>query len=725
MPRLPCPRHAQCPPREGPPLLTSAGLKQLVRDPKAAGGVRVVDVPEPALLPGSGALLVRTRFSAISPGTERNMAASGWEGAVRSVRERPDLVRRVVAMARREGMRTTWERVRARLGETRALGSSSAGEVLEVSPEAASMFQPGDLVACTGSGHAIHGEIACVPALLCVRVPPGVELAHAAFGTLGAIALHAVRVAAPQLGERFAVIGLGIIGQLIAQVLRAHGARVIAFDIQPARVELALACGAEAAFPGDADEQVARALAFTDGQGVDGVIVAAASPDDAPMTAAARMARHRARVVATGLVPFSLPREVAYEKELELRISRSTGPGRHDPSYELGGADYPLEHVRWTVARNLEAFLALIADSRVTIEPLITRRLPLADAARAFEPDNGSAAATGILLEMPGTGAPERSREMKVRPAGTGSLGIACVGAGKFARGTLLPELARMSSLRMRRVVTATGLSATEVAKEHRFEVAGTDAGEAFADPAVSAVVIATRHDAHASLVAQALRANKHVFVEKPLSLSLEGVDEVEAAARESGAVLLVGFNRRFAPMSVAARAALASRGPVAMAIRVAAPALPKEHWLLDPLSGGGRLLGEGCHFVDLASFLAGDPVITASSAMPIGRDGSFALQLRFADGSAAQLLLTTSADSRLPKERIEAHAGGVTVTIDDYAAGVVEQSGERRRLEGRGKGHAEILAAFVSAARTGVQAVPLDVTLGVSRAVVRAALGS
>lgn len=708
-------------PTSAPPLLSSARLKQLVRDPQAASGVRVVDVPEPALVPG--AVLVRTRFSAISPGTERNMAAAGWEGAVRSVRDRPDLVRRVVAMARREGLRATWERVNARLHETKPLGSSSAGEVLAVSAEAASAFSPGDLVACTGSGFAIHGEIACVPARLCVPLPEGVAPRHAAFGTLGSIALHAVRVARPQLGERFAVIGLGLIGQLVSQVLRAHGARVLALDLVPARAEKALACGAEASLAGDGDEQVARAMAWTGGLGVDGVIVAAQSSNDAPMVAAARMARDRARIVATGLVPFGLPRDIAYAKELELRISRSTGPGRHDPEYELAGADYPLGHVRWTVARNLEAFLHLVARGDVTLEPLVSRVLPLADAASAFE--SGSDA-LGILLEAPAAASiaspAARVAEAAIAPAGQGDLGMAMIGAGKYARGTLLPELKRLPGVRLRRVVAATGLSASEAARAHGIEIASTDSDAAFADGAVKAVVIATRHDSHASLAERALRAGKHAFVEKPLALTHAEIDAIESAARGSGRVLLVGYNRRFAPMATEARAALAGRGPVAIAIRVAAVPLPPDHWVLDPSVGGGRLLAEGCHFLDLASFLTGDVAITGIATHPIARDGSFALQVRFAGGSAAQVLFTTSADARLAKERIEAHAGGLTVTIDDFATGSIDGDGKRQAMQRKGKGQAEILAAFAAAVRSGTQAVPLDVTFRIARAVVEAA---
>lgn len=668
-------------------------MKQLVNDPKE-GGARVVEAPEPQLLPGC--VLVRTAFSAVSPGSERNASLSGLSGALRAVRERPDLLRRALRVARREGVRSAAAQARARLSSMRAPGSSSSGVVLATGDGARGSFHEGDRVACFGTGHAAHAEVACVPADHALRVPDGVALEHAAFGMLGAIALHAAHRARPEAGERMAVIGLGLIGQLTAQLLTSRGTSVAAYDLVPRRADLARSLGAALALAGSPDEQAASALAWSGGAGVDAVLVCAQTSDPAVMLSAARMCRRGARIVAVGLVPFSLPREIAYEKELDLLMSRSAGEAASLP-------------------RRVGEFLALLADGRVRVGPLIESRVPLAASPGAVG-RRGDDAPVGIVIEYasrPGsavTSVPVAPARPSARPA------VAAIGAGLFARGTLLPELSRQGA-RMLRVVTATGPSAIDAARAHGFERAGTDVDEALGDASVDAVVIATRHDTHASLAARALRAGRHVLVEKPLAMTVAELDEVADAARSSGRVLVVGHNRRFAPLSIAARAALRDRGPVHVAIRVAAPELPSEHWLLDPRRGGGRLVGEGGHFVDLASMLSGDPGIARVERDVV--DGGFALQLRFDDGSLAQILYTTRADVRIAKERVEAHAGGVTVTIDDHRRGETTTDGRSRALEGRGKGHAEEVAAFLQAAATGQAPVPLEVTLAVSRAIV------
>jgi predicted dehydrogenase len=712
-------------------------VKQLLFDPKAGGAV-VADVPEPQLLPGC--ILVRTARSVVSPGTERNATAAGVMGLARSVRDRPDLAGRAIDSMRRDGVRATLAKVRARLDDSRALGSSSSGIVLGVADDASARVRVGQRVACTGSGAAVHAEIACVPSNLVVPVPEGVSLEQAAFGTLGAIAVHAVRQARPEIGERFAVIGLGLVGQLVAQVLRASGARVAAYDLSADRVERARRLGAEIGLAGGGDEIAASALAWTDDVGVDGVLVCAQSSDDSPMVAAARACRDRARVVAVGLVPFALPREIAYDKELDLRISRSTGPGRYEPLYEEHGIDYPIGHVRWTEARNVEAFLHLVGERRVDVDALIDRRLPLARAASAYGEDGSVAIGTVIEYpeleeagSAPGGTVPMLRRRAKAtgtvpaRGAASavgkipGRVGVAVIGAGAFARSTLLPALKAAGDVALERAIAATGPSAQQAQRAFGFAHAGTDVEEALADPRVHAVVIATRHDSHGELVVRALQAGKHVFVEKPLALDDEEIDAVERAALASGATLVVGFNRRFAPMAVEARRRLEGRGPVAMSLRVRAPPLPHDHWLLDPLVGGGRLVGEGCHFVDLASFLAGDPGIEAARATSIGGSGvdapGFAAQVRYADGSVAQLLYATRADTRAAKEAHEAHAGGLTVTIDDFARGQASGDGSRKAsLGSAGKGHAEELRAWIAGVRAGRAPVPLDVTLRVAR---------
>src|SRR5262245_32594912 len=703
-------------------------MKQVVQDP-AAGEVVVPAGSPPALR--AGAILVRTVCSAISPGTERSAVALSRSSYLTIARARPDLVRRVLETVKREGIVAAYRKVQSRLGAMTALGYSSAGVVEAVGPGAEGRFRVGDRGACAGAGHASHAEVVCVPANLAVVLPPSIPMDAAAFTTLGAIALHAVRQAEPTLGERFAVLGLGIVGQLCAQILRAHGARVAAFDLRPEPVALARDLGAEVAFAGDADEQVHSALAFSNGMGVDGVLVAAGSADDTPMVAAAGMCRDRGRVVAVGLVPFGLPREIAYAKELDLRISRSYGPGRYDRPFEEEGVDYPVGYVRWTETRNMEAFVQLLASGRVEIAPLVTQRFPVEEAVRAYEllSSGEGPRPIGIVLEYPGASAAPPAREPAARapaPKKAGSLGIAFVGAGGFARAVLLPKLKGRGDVSLVRVVTEHGLSAEDARRSFGFERCGTDPDEALRDGSVDLVCIATRHDAHADLAARALRAGKHVFVEKPLAVTEDQLRAVEEAAVSSGRVLLVGFNRRFSPMAREVRDALAGRGPALLTVRVNAGPLGAGHWLNDPRVGGGRLVGEACHFFDLLSFLAGDPGIVDVTARSAGRSQGppedFAVQLGFADGSAGQILYTSRGNPSLPKERLEAHAGGASAVLDDFRSLEIH-TGRRVRRSGRGgKGHAEEMDALLRAVRSGGPSpIPLRTLLEVTRATFRA----
>jgi len=706
-------------------------MKQLFQDRKT-GRVELGDVPPPALAPGC--LLVRTAFSAVSPGTERAALGLARKSLAATARERPDLVRRVLDLARREGPLAAWRQVRERRSGPMALGYSSAGLVLEVGEGVEDRFRPGDRVACAGAGHAVHAELACVPAALAARLPEGLSLEAASFTTLAAIAMHAVRQAGVSLGERVGVVGLGLVGQLVVQQLVAAGCRVAAYDLLEDRAERAQAAGAESALAGDAEAQVRAALGWSDGRGLDCVIVAAASAGEEPMAAAAAMARDGGRVVALGLVPFGLPREVAFEKELELRIARSYGPGRYDDDFELRGRDYPIGQVRWTETRNLEAVLHLMAKGDLDPLALVTHRREPASAAAAY--DELVAGASGgplsILLEWPAPDAAAVETEepptvAPPRPLLAGErIGLGLIGAGAFAKGTLLPLFRDSSAVDFRRVVTRHGLSAQDVASRYGFAAAGTNPDELFADESVQLALIATRHDSHAALTAAALRAGRHVFVEKPLALSQAQLALVEQALVEAPGTLSVGFNRRFSPHARALRRAFEGRGPVAISVRVAAGPLPAGHWLADPEAGGGRLLGEGCHFIDLMSFLAGDPGIVSVDTRSIGvrrGDGGAAVLVGFSDGSVGELLYLADAASGLPKERIEVHGGGASGWIDDFVR-VELQEGERKRsLPGRGKGHAELVTAVLRAVKEGGPApVSPEVLLQVSRAVLAAA---
>src|SRR2546426_563240 len=594
-------------------------MKQVIMEPRH-GSIGVVDLPEPALQPGM--LLVRNAFSVISPGTERNAVKLGRDSLLATARARPDLVRRVLDTVRREGVLAAYRKVQTRLDELRPLGYASAGTVVAAGAGVEGMFRQGDRVACAGAGYASHAEVISVPANLSARVPQDVGLEAAAFATLGAVALHGVRQARPALGERVAIIGLGVLGLLTVQLLRAAGVRVIAFDLSPDLARRARDLGAEASGAGETDDQIATALAWTDGVGVDGVIVTTASASDAPMVAAAGICRERGRVTAVGLVPFGLPRDIAYHNELELTIARSYGPGRYDSAFEEKGHDYPIGYVRWTETRNLEAFLQLVKEGRVDPLPLVTHRFGIEEAPRAYAmlTDDREAHPLGIVLSYPSAPgestvapAPPAAPSLNLRARSTPPLAkgqsivVGFIGAGSFARSTLLPILKKHRDVRLRTVVTTQGVTALPAQRRFGFDRIGTDPDLVFTDPDVHLVFIATRHDSHADLVVRALESGKNVFVEKPLAINEEQLARVERAASTAPGILMVGFNRRYSPHARALRGAFAGRGPLMMTYRVNAGPLPPGHWLNDPQVGGGRIIGEPCHFIDLMSFLTDD----------------------------------------------------------------------------------------------------------------------
>jgi predicted dehydrogenase len=503
---------------------------------------------------------------------------------------------------------------------------------------------------------------------------------------------------------------------------------VAAFDLTPSLVERARQLGAEAGTSGTTEEQVAAALAWTARLGVDGVVVTATSSSEAPMAAAAEMCRDRARVVAVGAVPFGLPRQVAYEKELDLRISRSYGPGRYDPEFEEKGADYPIGYVRWTETRNLEAFLQLLADDSVRLDPLITHRVSLDEAPGAYETlvSGEGERPLGMVIGYPEDRSEARPRPAVARSAPakpvSGEIGVGFVGAGMFAKSVLLPQFRNSKHVALKRVVTSRGLTARDVQRRFGFRESGTDFDAVFADPGIALVCVATRHDLHASLIVKALRADKHVFVEKPLALNEGQLRTVEDAMGGSSRILMVGFNRRFSPLAVRVRQAVAERGPLLMTYRVNAGELPPGHWANDPAVGGGRLIGEGCHFVDLCSYLAGDAEIVDVRARAAGRSRGlpqeFTVELSFADDSIAQILYTAQGAGRLGKERVEVHAGGVSAVIDDYGSGVIYRGGKSSKLTCGGKGHAEEIEALIASVRSGGSApIPTSVLFGVTRA--------
>ena len=686
-------------------------MKQILQSARS-GELELAEVPAP--LAGVGQVLVRTAFSVVSPGTETLAMDFARSSLLGKARSRPDLVGQVVRKLRQEGPLATWRSVTTRLEAPQPLGYSCAG-VVEAVGEGVTGFARGDRVACAGAGYANHAEWNAVPENLVALVPEGVSLRDAAYATVGAIALQGLRLARPTLGEVAAVVGLGLIGQLAVQCLRANGCRVLGIDPNPLRAKQARDLGAEwVAAPGELGASW-RDVA-TGGYGVDLALVTASAADAAPLVTAAELCRRRGRISLVGAVPIELDRRLLYEKELELSVSMSYGPGRYDRRYEELGLDYPLPFVRWTENRNLQAFLALVAAGAVNPGRLDAEVAPFAEAERVYgELAGGGRSALSLVFEYPRDAAPERSLRLArpaPAPAAAGAaLGVAVIGGGNYAKAVLLPALARAAGVRRVALVTATGGSARRGAERFGFEVCGTDPEAALSDPEVRLVFVATRHDSHAALAEAALRAGKAVWLEKPVGLSRDEVDRVVGAARESGQPLFVGYNRRFSAHSQAARAAFAARnGPLAIHYSVAAGGTPSGTWITDPRAGGGRIVGEVCHFVDLCSFLVGAvpvSVFARALARDSERDDSTVAVLGFADGSSATLEYLARSDPTLPKERFEASADGVTARCENFRTTRV--SGRRNlRTWNQDKGQAAAVAAALEAVRRGAPS-PFD----------------
>jgi predicted dehydrogenase/threonine dehydrogenase-like Zn-dependent dehydrogenase len=682
-------------------------LKQVLQSYRT-GELSVAEVPAPGIEPGC--LLVLTKASLVSVGTDRGTLELSQKSLLGKARERPDLVRKVLDRLARDGLVATGRSVLGKLDQPIPLGYSCAGEVVAVG-EGVSGFAVGDRVACAGARVANHAELNLVPVNLCARVPEGVADETAAFATLGAVALQGLRQAAPTLGETFAVIGLGLVGQLTVQLLKANGCAVLGIDLDPVKVDLARALGADVALlRADAVADAARAL--TRGRGVDGVLICAATASSDPIALAGELCRDRGRVVAVGAVGMEVPRRPWFDKELTLLQSRSYGPGRYDPAYEERGQDYPLGYVRWTEGRNLEAFLALCAKGSVRTAELVTHRFAIEQAQLAYETvtrENPIA----VVLTYPRGAAPSRTVRLAEPRPRAGAPGLAVLGAGAFASGTLLPLL---EGARLVGIASARGASARHLATRFHFERATTDEQELLRDPDVDAVFILTRHSRHAAQAIAALAAGKHVFVEKPPALNEPELAALLEAARASGRVLMPGYNRRFAPLALELRQHFAARtAPLVIQVRVNAGPLPQDHWLHDPREGG-RIVGEACHFVDLCAFLCG---ALPQSVYALGAGDDVSLTLRFGDGSIATIAYVTSSDASAGKERVEVLGDGAYGLLDDFRRLELRRGGARTASRGRlqDKGHRAEIQAFRAALQSGASPVSLEELAAVSRA--------
>jgi predicted dehydrogenase/threonine dehydrogenase-like Zn-dependent dehydrogenase len=689
-------------------------VAQTLRD----GLISVVETPPPTLR--TGWVLVANRYSLISAGTERTKIVIGQKSVLQKARARPDLVKKLVDRARVEGISAAVGVARDRLAALAPIGYSSAGVVLELGTGVEGLA-PGDRVACGGGGWANHAEVIAVPRRLAVSVPESVALDDAAYATIGAIALHGVRQCDAGIGEWVAVIGLGLVGQLAVRVLSAAGCHVVGIDLDTPAVELARSAGALAFERGDPGLE-SGVRSATRGLGVDAILLCASSESPDPLELAVRLARDRGRVIVLGATRIDIDRTLMYEKELELRMSRSYGPGRYDRDYEERGRELPAEYVRWTEQRNMLAFLDLIATGRVTPGDLTTHRFPVEDATDAYAALNGvdEQRAFGVLLEYP-TSVTEVPQK-RLRSAGTSAKapGIAVVGAGAYARATLIPAF-KNAGASLVAVASASGLTAEDVAARFAFERAAGSVEEVLHDDSIGAVVIATRHSSHALLTAAALRAGKAVFVEKPLALSFEELDEVTDAL-SADSLLMVGFNRRFAPLVERLQSEIDDHSDLVLAMRVNAGPLPDNHWLNDPEEGGGRLLGEGCHFVDLLSTVArrralsGIAVAVPQPGRSVECSDSFTAQIRFV-GAVASLLYSGSGDTRLPKERLEVLGGGMAAVLEDFRRLDIYRRGKRARWKSaQDKGHRAEITRFLASARGEVEAPSVESYLDATR---------
>jgi len=677
----------------------------------------VEEVPAPQLLPGC--VLVRIAASVVSAGTERASAQFARKSLLQKAQSRPDLVREVISKVQRDGIFSAIQAVRSRLDQPQSPGYSSAGTVIAIG-EGVTDLQPDDPVACAGAGFAVHAEVACIPRLLVARIPPRptgcseVPFDEAAFATLGAVALHGIRTSEAKLGDTVAVIGLGLLGQLTVQLLKAAGCRVLGMDIDASRADLARQLGADAASSasafGDLCAETSR------GAGVDCVLITAETSSSDPVNLAGAVARDRAIVVAVGTVGMDIERKAYYEKELDFRISRSYGPGRYDAAYEQKGRDYPIGYVRWTETRNMEAFVQFLAEKKVDVGALITHRFPIERAQSAYDliTRKSREPFLGVVIQYSGTEDDSRTLALvpetapsTARPASASDVSVGLLGAGVFAAGTLVPAMKSSSNTALVAVCAATGSHAKHVERKFGFRYCTTDEAQLIHDAGVNTVVVATRHHMHARQVLASLAAGKHVFCEKPLCLSEEELRSIVAAylgiASSSRPALMVGFNRRFAPMTVRLKSFLAPISePLALNYRISAGHLPLDHWVNDREQGGGRILGEVCHFVDLLMFLAASSIVHVE-ARAVGNSGRYSagnvlVSLRFGNGSEGTISYLANGDRAFSKERIEVFGGGSAAVLEDFRRLELVRAGRKQTIHSRwrqDKGHRGEWAAF------------------------------
>ena len=715
-----------------------AEMKQLLQNIKNGKSI-VEDVPIPT--PREGQVLVKTEASLVSAGTERMVIEFAEKSLVGKARSRPDLVKQVIDKARRDGLLNTAQSAFNRLDQPMALGYSSAGTIVALGKNTRG-FKVGQRVACAGGGYAVHAEYAVVPRNLLAPLPKNVDFESAAFTTLGAIALHGFRLAGPQIGENVAVIGLGLLGLLTIQIASAAGCNVLGIDIDPARIALASSLVLQAVHR---EKAVDSSAAFTLNRGFDIVLICADTSSDDPVELAGIIARDRARVVATGAVGLDIPRKIYYEKEISFINSRSYGPGRYDPSYEEGGNDYPLGYVRWTEGRNFEAVVDLLAKGKLIVKPLITHRFPIEKATAAYDVITGKKKENflGVLLTYPegktkeggritfpsianrrsSTFAPHAHLPWRAVPGSADVVNLGVLGAGNFANAILLPAIKKAGDIELVGIASSGGLHGQHSGKKFGFKYATSSEDEIINDPNINLVAILTRHDSHAELVIKALKAGKHVFVEKPLAINSTQLSAISKQLKaNSQSLLTVGFNRRFAPLAQQLSTFYKDHTEsLHVHYRVNAGFLPLNHWTHDPEIGGGRIIGEACHFVDFITFLIGDsPISVTAHALPDNnkyREDNVSMTFTFPGGSIGIVDYLANGDKSFPKERVEVFCGGKVAVLDDFVSLQMIEDGKRKEIKGaQDKGWVDEWKAFTKSIREGGEpSIPYEQLIGVT----------
>lgn len=703
-------------------------MKQVLQNLKS-GVTTVTDVPVPSV--AHGQLLIATSATLISAGTEKMLVEFGKEGWIGKARQQPDKVRMVVDKIRTDGLQPTLQSVASKLDEPFPLGYCNVGRVASIGPGVTG-FKVDDRVVSNGG----HAEVVSVPINLCAKLPDLVSDEEAAFTVLGAIALQGIRLAQPTLGETVVVTGLGMVGLLTVQLLRAQGCRVLGLDYDSEKLSLAREFGAEVVDLSAGQDPLDAASIYSRGRGVDAVIVAAATKSSDPIHQAAMMCRKRGRIVLVGVTGLTLSRDDFFEKELTFQVSASYGPGRFDPNYEQRGQDYPFGFVRWTEQRNFEAVLDMMSDGRLDVKPLISHRFAINDAEEAYDLVGGGASSLGILLKYPGIELTSGSRSLPLNTAPLPNdevsvekrerVSVSFIGAGNYAKSILIPAF-KASQAHLRLVASNTGVSGVHAGRKFGFEETTTDPNKLFADQSTQAVIITTRHDSHAGYITQALQSGKHVFAEKPLCLTFQELSDIEKAYFDSvdsatvSPMLMVGFNRRFAPQVKRVKQLLKGvSGPKSFILTVNAGAIPAEHWTQDAEIGGGRIIGEACHFIDLLRFLAGAPIkCWQKLRMDSDTNDTLSLQLSFHDGSMATVHYFANGSKAFPKERLEVFASGRVLQLDNFRKliGYGWPGFKSMNLWRQDKGHSACVEEFLDAIGEGRPApIPFDELIEISR---------